>query len=101
MGDIEREEKKLKDFAKSMSENPLYALSWSKDVFVASAKACVAKELVSMFEAGATFEEWQEEARRNALRMARNPSMSTSPTSNLVDMCVGAAWAEAAEESRF
>ena len=99
MGDIEREAKKLKDFAKSMSENPLYALSWSKDVFDASAKAAVAKELVKAFEAGATFEEWQEEARRNAMRMARNPSMSTSPTSNLVDMCVCAAWADAASES--
>jgi hypothetical protein len=99
MNDIEREVAKLKDFAKSMSENPLYALSWSKDVFDASAKAAVAKELVKAFEAGATFEEWQEEARRNAMRMARNPSMSTSPTSNLVDTYVCAAWADAASES--
>jgi len=99
INDIEREVAKLKDFAKSMSENPLYALSWSKDVFETSAKAAIAKELLKAFEMGATFEEWQEEARRNAMRMARNPSMSTSPTSNLVDMCVCAAWADAASES--
>jgi hypothetical protein len=99
LGAIEREEKKLKDFAKSMSENPLYALSWSKDVFETSAKAAVAKELLRAFEMGATFEEWQEEARRNAMRLARNPSMSTSPTSNLVDTYVCAAWADAASES--
>lgn len=101
LGAIEREETKLKEFAKSMSENPLYALSWSKDVFVVSANAAVAKELLKAFAAGATLEEWKEEARRNALRMARNPSMSTSPTSNLVDMYVGAAWADAADESAF
>lgn len=99
MGAIEREAKKLEDFAKSMSENPLYALSWSKDVFEISAKAAVAKELLKAFEMGATFEEWQEEARRNAMRLARNPSMSTSPTSNLVDTYVCAAWADAASES--
>lgn len=99
LGAIEREETKLKDFAKSMSENPLYALSWSKDVFAVSANAAVAKELLKAFAAGATLEEWKEEARRNALRMARNPSMSTSPTSNLVDTYVCAAWADAASES--
>lgn len=101
LGAIEREETKLKDFAKSMLENPLYALSWSKDVFAVSANAAVAKELLKAFAAGATLEEWKEEARRNALRMARNPSMSTSPTSNLVDAYLGAAWAEAADESAF
>ena len=99
MGEIEREARKLKDFAKSMSENPLYALSWSEDVFEISAKAAVAKELLKAFEMGATFEEWQEEARRNSMRLARNPSMSTSPTSNLVDTYVCAAWADAASES--
>jgi hypothetical protein len=99
MGEIEREERKLKDFANSMSENPLYALSWSKDVFSVCAKAAVAKELLKAFEMGATFEEWQEEARRNAMRLARNPSMSTSPTSNLVDTYICAAWADAASES--
>jgi hypothetical protein len=99
MGEIEHEAKKLKDFAKSMSENPLYALSWSKDVFDASAKAAVAKDLVGAFEAGVTFEEWQEEARLNAMRMARSPAMSTSPTSNLVDTYLCAAWADAASES--
>lgn len=99
MGEIEREAKTLKDFAKSMSENPLYALSWSKEVFEKSARASVAKELLKAFEMGATFEEWQEEARRNAMRMARHPAMSTSPTSNLVDTYVCAAWADAASES--
>jgi hypothetical protein len=99
--DIEREKTRLTDFAKSMSENPVYALSWSKDVFAASAKGAVARELIKAFAVGATFEEWKEEARRNALRLARNPAMSTSPTSNLMDAYLGAAWAEAADESNF
>jgi hypothetical protein len=97
--DIEQEKTRLADFAKSMSENPVYALSWSKDVFAISAKAAVARALISAFEGGITFEEWKEEARLNALRMARNPSMSSSPTSNLMDIYLGAAWAEVAGEN--
>lgn len=101
IGEIEREKLKLESFTKSMSENPTYALSWSKDVFAAAARGAVARELINAFAAGATLEEWKEEARRNALRMARNPAMSTSPTSNLMDTYLGAAWADAAEETFF
>lgn len=96
--DLDIEADRLKKFAESMEKNPVYALSWSKDVFAASAKGAVARELMNAFAAGATYEEWKEEARRNALRMARNPAMSTSPTSNLMDAYLGAAWAEAAED---
>lgn len=95
---LDEEANRLKKFAKSMEENPVYALSWSKDVFEVSAKGFVARELFAAFEYGASYEEWKKEASRNALRMTRNPSMSTSPTSNLMDVYLAAAWADASAE---
>lgn len=95
---IEREKTEIAKFAKDVQENPSYALSWSKGLFEVAANAKVARQMIYWFEQGGTYEGWVEEARKEALRMARSPSMSTSPTSNLMDSYTAAAWADAADD---
>jgi hypothetical protein len=91
---IDREKTALENFAKEVQENPTYALSWSKGLFELTAKASVAKEMIYWFTLGGTYEGWMEKAQSEALRKARSPSMSTSPTSNLMETYIGAAWAD-------
>jgi len=92
---IEQEKTSLEKFAKEVQETPSYALSWSKSLFEVVGKATVAKEMVKWFENGATYEGWVENAQSEALRKARSPAMSTSPTSNLMETYIAAAWADA------
>lgn len=98
---IECEQKELKKFAEQVVENPTHALSWSKGLFVLVAEAVVAREMVNWFERGGTFEGWVTHATKTALAKGRSPSMSTSPTSNLMDTFVAAAWADVAEDRWF
>jgi hypothetical protein len=93
---IEQEKVAVTNFAKEVQENPIYALSWSKGLFEVTAKAKVAREMIFWFEAGRTYEGWIVNAQEEALRMARSPAMSTSPTSNLMETYIAAAWADAA-----
>jgi hypothetical protein len=92
---IEQEKVAVAKFAKEVQENPSYALSWSKGLFELTAKAAVAKEMTYWFTLGGTYEGWVENAQSEALRKARSPAMSTSPTSNLMDTYIAAAWADA------
>jgi uncharacterized protein with von Willebrand factor type A (vWA) domain len=98
---IDQEKSEIEKFVKNIQENPLYALQWSKSVFELSAEAAVAREMVEFFENGQTYSEWMKAANTEALRKARSPAMSTSPTSNLVDTYLAAAWADAAENSWY
>ena len=93
---IEQEKVAVANFAKEVQENPIYALSWSKGLFEVTAKAKVAREMIFWFEAGRTYEGWIVNAQEEALRMARSPAMSTSPTSNLMETYIAAVWADAA-----
>jgi hypothetical protein len=99
--DIEREAKEIERFTEELRKSPTYALSWSKGLFELSGKAVVAHEMINWFEHGATFKEWLEHATDQAIGKARSPSMSTSPTSNLMDTYIAAAWADAAKGSRW
>lgn len=94
---VEREKTATAKFAADVQDNPSYALSWSKGLFELAGKAKVARQMIYWFEQGGTYEGWVEEARKEALRMARSPAMSTSPTSNLMDSYTAAAWADAAD----
>ena len=98
---IEQEKVAVANFAKEVQENPIYALSWSKGLFEVTAKAAIAKEMVVWFEAGRTYEGWIKNAQKEALRKASSPAMSTSPTSNLMETYMTAAWADAAQDNRW
>ena len=98
---IEQEKVAVANFAKEVQENPVYALSWSKGLIEVTAKAAVAKEMTSWFEAGRTYEGWINNAQKEALRKASSPAMSTSPTSNLMETYMTAAWADAAQDDRW
>lgn len=92
---VEQEANEIEKFANELRKNPTYALSWSKGLFEMTAKASVAREMINWFNRGGTFSGWVEEATKEALRKARSPSMSTSPTSNLMGTYIAAAWADA------
>lgn len=85
-------------FAKDLATDPVYAMSWSLGLFEAVAKARVAMEAVLAFDAGLSYEEYQTQANREALRSAAYRPSSTSPTSNLMDACLIAARSSAIRE---
>jgi hypothetical protein len=93
---IEMEKSELEKFVVEVQKNPTYALSWSKGMFEVAGKAAVSREMIGWFEHGETYTAWIEYATKEALRRTRSPSMSTSPTSNLMDTYIAAAWADAA-----
>ena len=96
--DIESAEKALAEFAAKLAQDPAYALSWGTRSFEHAAKLKVAQWLrTGVIEAGATLEALRSEATREAMRGARSPERSTSPTSNLMSQCMTAAWAEMVE----
>jgi hypothetical protein len=92
---VEQQTNEVEKFANELRKNPTYALSWSKGLFEMTAKAEVARQMIHWFNQGGTFSGWVEEATKEALRKARSPSMSTSPTSNLMETYIAAAWADA------
>jgi alanyl-tRNA synthetase len=92
---VEQEANEVEKFANELRKNPTYALSWSKGLFEMTAKAAVARQMIHWFNHGGTYSGWVEEATKEALRKARSPSMSTSPTSNLMETYIAAAWADA------
>ena len=90
---------RLTSWAKQFAENPAYALSLSKDMFGLAANLAVATEILGMLRTypEVTVELVLEQAHRNMLRGARDPSFSTSPTSNLMAHQTTAAWAALVE----
>lgn len=95
--DAESAEKALAEFAAKLAQDPAYALGWSIKSFEQAAALAVAKEVRRAFEQGATFDELRSVAMREALRGARSPERSTSPTSNLMAQCMTAAWGDLVE----
>ena len=82
------------------------ALEWPKTTFECVAQAHVAgvihQMLVGKDDAGKYiyphFEHVRDRVKEEALRRARAPELSTSPTSNLLSLFVAAAWAEYASQ---
>jgi len=85
-------------FCADVMKDAGYALSWSKEFFEKSAKEEVYKVVLAHWERGATFEEAKEMLTAEALRRARWPEQSTSPTSNFQKQCVSAAYADFAAD---
>ena len=93
---IEYLQKALDQWKVKFTEDPMYALEWSDDVFRDSAKLYLWKLLhltvskIGIVEGKAEFlKRCQEEA----LRAAKWPSRSTSPQTNISKQALGSAWA--------
>lgn len=101
---LARAQRKVKEFEtektkfmKSLEQDPVHAMSWSRGLFNAAANYSVAKQILDAFEYGPTFEDVKEYAMKEALRKARSATnQSTSQTSNLTDQAIMEAWAEVA-----
>lgn len=91
-------EQRLAEHVAKLTENPLYALSWSGYFVQSAANHSVAQELVSMFEDGLTKAEMEDHAMRYVFDTAdRAMSRSTSQMSNLTNDALRVAWVEAAK----
>lgn len=98
---VEGFEKVKADFIEKVQKDPSYALSWSVGFFEATAKFDVCKSIMYMFdEMGLEEEEIKKEIMERALQKNRYRASSSSPSSNLMDQCEGAAWAFFASEYR-
>lgn len=93
---IESAHERIRKLAEHLSADPAYALSWSTDSFSAAAKIKVFSAVLKFMEKKAE-PEVQKYCSTRAQEMAKNPSFSTSPASNLMSMMEASAWAEAAE----
>ena len=86
----------LADHVKKLTDNPLYAVSWSGDFIQAAATNEVAQYLVDMFENGVSAQDMRSEAESAMFSKAdRAMSRSTSVMSNAADDCLRVAWLEA------
>ena len=97
VGVIADHEIKTAKLADGFAENPTHAMSWSIEFFTHAAQYQVARQLMNGYESGMTAKGVQEVAMREVMHKASNPSRSTSPTSNLVDQELLAAWTKAAK----
>jgi hypothetical protein len=99
---VEAENAAKDRFLKNLDADPRYALSWSKDYFLAVARGTVARELAAaIFENGVSLEDLLKVATSNAVRAARYPASSSSSTDNLMEACMGTAWAEVCDRYIF
>ncbi len=93
------------DFIKRFNDNAAHALDWSNETFTFIAKEAVLVKvqnaMENLREKGKTEQEaveWiMEFATKEAMRVVQFPSFSTSPTSNLMAVRTGQAWAEIVE----
>jgi len=90
---IEVQKESAKKLMERFEADPLDALSWGDSYFTAAAEYTVAMEFKHMLEAGCWESQILDYAMTETLRGAKNPSRSTSPTSNLASTAKTAAWA--------
>lgn len=75
----------LERFKENFAKDPSYALEWGFEAFKNAATVEVCTAMLSYLERPeATIEAIRAYLTKQALRGARNPSFSTSPTSNLM-----------------
>lgn len=85
-------------FIERLMGDASYALSWSRDEFKTQAKGSVAREILNrLLKDNRPLEAIYKYSVDQALRVAKFPPQSTSPTSNLMEQNMGAAWADIAE----
>jgi hypothetical protein len=100
---VESADGHLAEFVTKMQDAPWHALEWSGIAFGAAADKKVYSTMLEAIRAArhrgsddeTIFGILKQYALRESLRIARNPPRSTSPTSNLMEQCIGTAWAEA------
>ena len=91
-------EKRLAEHVAKLTENPVYALSWSGDFIQSAADFEVASYIVRVFEDGISGEEMEDLVMRELFNKSdRAVSRSTSVMSNLTDDVVRVAWTSAAK----
>lgn len=110
---IARLERDLAEWAEALIEDPRHQLEWAQGAFTTGCKLTVAREALAWLSeddpriedpeeaAAASIETLQDRAQKEALRGARFPSFSTSPTSNLTSTLMASEWAELAEDLGF
>jgi len=82
---IGKHEKISTEFAERFAENPVDAMTWSKTQFEHAARYQTAQGLRDMFEAGQSFDVIRNRVMDEVFTAARYPSLSSSPTSNIMD----------------
>lgn len=87
----------IAEFAAKLVADPVHAMGWSDDAFKAAAKVKVFSLVEASLANGASPEDIAKWGVNAAIRAARDPARSSSPTSNIMEQEVAAAWAEIAE----
>jgi len=95
--DMDAGREAVKGFAERMERDPVDAFEWADPVIEKIAKARVATILAAILDERGFGPGLERRAREEALRGARWPASSTSPTSNRMNQAVTAAWANYAE----
>lgn len=86
-------EKRLAEHTEKLAESPVYALGWAGDFMQTAADYEVARYVVEVFEAGASFADMEDLALRELFNKSdRAFSRSTSAMSNLMDDATRVAW---------
>lgn len=95
----------LDNHVERVQREPLEAMIWSKSVFQAAADLQVNRIVLDALtpeDTKATFASVREHAVNEVMRRSGNASStSTSPTSNLADLCVLVAWSELIEAMKW
>lgn len=84
-GDIAEAQSALEKFTKDFTNNPLYALKWSDEVFKQAARLSLASQLLESVKADRPLEEIDSFLGDLVGSMARYPERSTSIGSNLTE----------------
>lgn len=109
---IEEARDTLAAFAAKLTEHPDHTLTWGMEAFRAAASFKVNAIVKQWLDAAAddandnvtpenVVEKITEHFTRDALSAARNPSRSTSPTSNLMEQEIASAKAEWLDKERW
>jgi hypothetical protein len=91
--DIENANAAIQKFMDAMRNDPMYALSWSKNVFSSAAEKKVAERVAHMILIGASHKQLMTEMQKEVNNRAKYIPSSTSATSNLAEQCELEAWA--------
>ena len=92
--DIDTADRVLSELVENLKgSDPLYALSWSKNAFDFAARRRVGQEFRAMVTTGYTYNEIVKSVTDAVVQGASYPEHSTSPTSNLAEDYLTAAWA--------
>lgn len=90
-------EEKAAKFAEDFLKSPAHVMQWSDQYFSHAGEFEVAMEFKRGFEGGAEVRNLLDHATKQVMRAVGNTSLSSSPTSNLVNAHTTAAWSRLVE----